>query len=221
MRQVFSFAAAGLAAALVMSSPVQAATITVTLNGVVSSGTDTAGYLGAPGADLAGRAFSLVQTIDTTQFGGEILDPSGREWRVTGSGATTFAIDSNKLGPFSTSRGTLFRSNGRALLNGFNDHGGGDAGGGLQSFFNVSFQTEEDPTFRLDETDSGPATANFTFRIAQDEFLGPSAFNANLVLQSWSTTMVVPEPATWALLILGFGGVGAMLRTRRRHLQAA
>jgi hypothetical protein len=27
---------------------------------------------------------------------------------------------------------------------------------------------------------------------------------------------VVPEPATWGLMILGFGGVGAMLRTRRR-----
>ena len=27
----------------------------------------------------------------------------------------------------------------------------------------------------------------------------------------------VPEPATWGLMILGFGGVGAMMRTRRRH----
>jgi len=26
-----------------------------------------------------------------------------------------------------------------------------------------------------------------------------------------------PEPSTWAILILGFGGVGAMIRSRRRH----
>ena len=26
-----------------------------------------------------------------------------------------------------------------------------------------------------------------------------------------------PEPSTWAMLILGFGGVGAMIRARRRH----
>jgi hypothetical protein len=27
---------------------------------------------------------------------------------------------------------------------------------------------------------------------------------------------VVPEPGTWALMIMGFGGAGAMLRSRRR-----
>ena len=31
---------------------------------------------------------------------------------------------------------------------------------------------------------------------------------------------VVPEPGTWALMILGFGGVGAMLRNRRRLVAA-
>ena len=30
-------------------------------------------------------------------------------------------------------------------------------------------------------------------------------------------TAGVPEPATWALMILGFGGVGALLRRRRRE----
>lgn len=38
---------------------------------------------------------------------------------------------------------------------------------------------------------------------------------------SWSGTgafapAVVPEPGTWALMIVGFGGAGAMLRSRRR-----
>jgi hypothetical protein len=32
---------------------------------------------------------------------------------------------------------------------------------------------------------------------------------------------VVPEPATWALMIMGFGGIGAMLRNRRRQGLAA
>lgn len=43
---------------------------------------------------------------------------------------------------------------------------------------------------------------------------------------SWSGTgafapAVVPEPGTWALMIMGFGGAGAVLRSRRRVAVAA
>jgi len=43
---------------------------------------------------------------------------------------------------------------------------------------------------------------------------------------SWSGTgffapAPIPEPATWALMIAGFGGAGVMLRARRRHAFAA
>jgi hypothetical protein len=31
----------------------------------------------------------------------------------------------------------------------------------------------------------------------------------------------VPEPGTWALMILGFGGAGAMIRSTRRKLVRA
>lgn len=31
----------------------------------------------------------------------------------------------------------------------------------------------------------------------------------------------VPEPGTWAVMLLGFGGMGAVLRSRRRQLAAA
>ncbi|THD63279.1 FxDxF family PEP-CTERM protein [Phenylobacterium sp.] len=35
------------------------------------------------------------------------------------------------------------------------------------------------------------------------------------------TPVAVPEPATWALMIMGFGGAGALLRNRRRTAVAA
>ena len=48
--------------------------------------------------------------------------------------------------------------------------------------------------------------------------LGPSDQQGN-ILDNISLS-VVPEPASWALMILGFGGMGAMLR-RRQGLRAA
>ena len=43
----------------------------------------------------------------------------------------------------------------------------------------------------------------------------------NLTTDVFGTPGVVPEPGTWALMILGFGGVGALLRNRRRVIATA
>ena len=54
----------------------------------------------------------------------------------------------------------------------------------------------------------------------------PGNTSANLATYAKSTTQIVfestnvPEPASWAMLIAGFGLTGAMLR-RRRHAVAA
>jgi len=49
--------------------------------------------------------------------------------------------------------------------------------------------------------------------------------NAPNAGSSFSTISIhdgtVPEPGTWALMIMGFGGAGAMLRSRRRQVAAA
>jgi len=47
---------------------------------------------------------------------------------------------------------------------------------------------------------------------------GQNAFEADNFA---GRTVAVPEPASWALMILGFGGVGAMVRARRRGVVAA
>jgi hypothetical protein len=43
----------------------------------------------------------------------------------------------------------------------------------------------------------------------------PFPATSNLLVYSTGTGGGVPEPATWAMLILGMGGVGAVLRRRR------
>lgn len=58
----------------------------------------------------------------------------------------------------------------------------------------------------------GPANPNFNKRAVADfRALGSGVFAAG----------AIPEPATWGLMILGFGGAGVMLRTNRRRMVAA
>lgn len=42
------------------------------------------------------------------------------------------------------------------------------------------------------------------------------ATNGNVLLGGLSLTRAVPEPATWALMLLGFGGIGFAMRRRTR-----
>ena len=51
----------------------------------------------------------------------------------------------------------------------------------------------------------------YNFSSNTDQFTVTSASNLK-----FSATAAVPEPATWAMMILGFGAIGAILRYRRR-----
>jgi len=55
--------------------------------------------------------------------------------------------------------------------------------------------------------------------VKNNEATGTLTTNAGSVLVPISGA--VPEPATWGLMILGFGGVGAMVRTRKRAARNA
>lgn len=83
---------------------------------------------------------------------------------------------------------------------------------------------------------SDPYGPSFTFHItgtglgvlAADPFEGhPINFAVDVVSGRNTGTVggglggAVPEPSAWALMILGFGGVGAMMRDRRRTLATA
>jgi PEP-CTERM motif-containing protein len=37
----------------------------------------------------------------------------------------------------------------------------------------------------------------------------------------WSVTSIVPEPATWAMMLMGIAGLGAALRANRRSIDSA
>lgn len=65
---------------------------------------------------------------------------------------------------------------------------------------------------------SGSVTA--FFHALSGDNVGPILDNVNLDI-SGAPTGGVPEPAAWALMLMGFGGIGAMVRRRRSLALAA
>jgi hypothetical protein len=57
------------------------------------------------------------------------------------------------------------------------------------------------------------AAGNFDFTLQYTECCGPPAV---LLLTINNVNPGIPEPATWAMMLVGFGGLGAALRSARR-----
>jgi hypothetical protein len=65
---------------------------------------------------------------------------------------------------------------------------------------------DRDKGYRVSYNFNGAKVSGITFTSGQDAF----------EFDNLAGTLAVPEPASWALMILGFGGVGAALRSRRK-----
>lgn len=74
---------------------------------------------------------------------------------------------------------------------------------------------------------NGNISSYFTLAALPVQINGPQTLviegvgGANSQYDGSGTFMPVPEPGTWALMIIGFGGAGAMIRSRRRDLVKA
>lgn len=77
-------------------------------------------------------------------------------------------------------------------------------------------------TFNFEVTQ---VTPNFAASSCDTQFEGVLLCDDSLVSLGGNTrgtfSAAVPEPGTWALMILGFGGAGAMIRARRREVAVA
>jgi hypothetical protein len=101
------------------------------------------------------------------------------------------------------------------------------AGGGLSSFAFIALDDGGPPDFNIpygfeligDQlftgTTDAPTFRLGTFTLVDACFCNPGVGTYSLTISAaGSDPVAVPEPATWTLLILGFGGIGALLRRR-------
>lgn len=220
---------AAIAATSVLATPAAGAIIITTWTGQVLSGTDDLGFFGEAEADLTGLAFTSTFTFNTAlgasfplPDGGNML--TGGETTMGGSspGTATITIGGNtlNLGEFGSYVGT------------FGGYWTTFAAGGatIENFNGATFQARSSPLLPLDMNHATSVSgACDTCDGVLNGPVAPILFAATTltvdISEDWVNSSVepgplggVPEPTTWALLIGGFGLVGAMLR---RRLQVA
>ena len=96
---------------------------------------------------------------------------------------------------------------------------GGNAAPGTYTFYNLGFFfqfQQTNPNYDSTDPTSPPVLFGQTPAFAQS--CSNSDASCAFTRDVLSAPGVVPEPGTWALMILGFGGAGAMLRRRRTAL---
>lgn len=216
------FAAAAVAA---LAGQAAAAIVTVTYTGTVSSGYDERGLFGPAGANLAGDAYAAVYHFNT-EIG---RSPSCGAGGCEAQGGSDDGDASPSLGSTFTINGVTLSFSGdyNALTeadSGYQQQYAYDSyfyAAGNETFLNGSdnFAEIADLPSSIDTPFSANLSAGYVGGYFEDG-ISPSEYDGFELTPLTETVTVagmgVPEPATWATLLLGLLVVGAALR-RRKH----
>jgi hypothetical protein len=152
-------------------------------------------------------AYGYQASVSTTSFYG--AGTSADHWFSTNTATDTISLVDFTGGVFGVG-GNFFASN----IN------GGFASGGV-----VLTATDADGT--VSHTISNAATSSFLGFVSTRGVTGMTLASIQAGSPVWPTAdnlilggqvlSAVPEPATWAMMIIGFGAVGSMVRTSRRR----
>lgn len=223
MKMKFISILGGLASAALavgLSSAASAAIVVTTYNGTIVSGQDSAGLAGAADTNLAGLSYTAVFAIDTS------VNPVGGP---AYTGLTPFPWELVRADSSSTPLiSAVFTVNGTPLsLPGHESfyavtaetvelQYGVENPGADSYYFNLRFSPDIPGHFATAFSASGNPSSYAFVDFYSDR--GDLELTTYMSIASVSSRVVggaVPEPATWALMILGFGSAGAMLRRRR------
>jgi hypothetical protein len=215
--------AALCAAGALVAGQASAASIVLDWSGTVTSGVDTNGVFGAPGQDLSGEDFDLSFTFDLTLSpptvttyehiiivdGGTSPDAYSATLTI-GAGETTFLPSGL---PFSAEIWA--------------------EGGGSSSFLRWDVASvgsligtaalPDDFSLLFGAPYSGDCTPSLSCTVSYSALgshiaFEPTKFAVSGDGGSLGLFIPVPEPASWALMITGFGLAGGALRRRRAAL---
>jgi len=199
--------------------------MTLTYQGIVTAGSDNFGAFGELGS-LAGSAFTATLTFDTDFIGRSTtiyqdrLD-GGSEFSLPtflSTQLTIGGITQSFDGPY---RQTLVRSD--SLIGGFVSDVNVIAAppstpvGSNQFALFLNGDLGAKPSLERNGTWTATDSTGH-FQLSQYDSTKAAYVAASGKLYAQTATLsggVVPEPATWAVMILGFGAVGTAIRRRR------
>ena len=226
--------AMALAASLMLAGPASATIHNLTFKGVVNSALDSTGEFG-PGAMLVGKAFTAEVVYDDAPVGATHWSGAYYDY-LMGDGAANPVTATIHLNGVTRSFGAtsgyderLDRTLQPGCMFGctdadFQQHAEDryTVGnlytlnyinlGGMSSDGSLSGLAHTAPNY------TNPPIALYAFVniFEQDIFTLESRHSAEVSVRIDSVRdSAVPEPAAWALMLMGFGGVGALLRRRR------
>ncbi|MEN9868317.1 MAG: hypothetical protein RL748_3907 [Pseudomonadota bacterium] len=225
---VAAFTSAGLA---------QADVVTVKTSGTIASGRDFLGIFGTAGANLAGLSFSQTISADLGQgYEPGFPSPNAHEFYVVNPGSATLTGSTTVAGhtyqwTVHDSRGAFalynFYSSGIALNDQIYIGAGGNSVNRDQNGLNLyaenhvtsdsrAWVSSLNPNQRL-IPDNLSGLENYSNFAAQSYTLGRGTFFDSSRTVTSIALNPVPEPESWAMMVLGLGVLGALARRRAKQ----